>query len=125
MDMTAIVIAASIPSAITGFCFWLIEQNIQKRAEKERKEREARQAKVDERERDREQSELCIINCINASLALQVWEVKRMYNRLKKLYLAGRLNDTGLENAVTRGWITEDQKAEIIEAKKEQDAPKE
>ena len=68
--MTAIVIAASIPSAITGFCFWLIEQNIQKRAEKERKEREARQAKVDERERAREQSELCIINCINASLAL-------------------------------------------------------
>ena len=41
-----------------------------------------------------------------------------MYNRLKKLYLAGRLNDVGLENAVTRGWITEDQKAEIIEAKK-------
>ncbi|EDN79485.1 hypothetical protein RUMGNA_00253 [Mediterraneibacter gnavus ATCC 29149] len=70
VDMTAIVIAASIPSAITGFCFWLIEQNIQKRAEKERKEREARQAKVDERERAREQSELCIINCINASLAL-------------------------------------------------------
>lgn len=48
-----------------------------------------------------------------------------MYNRLKKLYLAGRLNDAGLENAVTRGWITEGQKAEIIEAKKEQDAPKE
>ena len=48
-----------------------------------------------------------------------------MYNRLRKLYLAGRLNDVGLESAVTRGWITEDQKAEIIEAKKEQDAPKE
>lgn len=48
-----------------------------------------------------------------------------MYNRLKKLYFAGRLNDACLENAVTRGWITEDQKAEIIEAKKEQDAPKE
>lgn len=57
--------------------------------------------------------------------SLQVWEVKRVYNRLKKLYLAGRLNDAGLGNAVTRGWITEDQKAEIIEAKKEQDAPKE
>ena len=57
--------------------------------------------------------------------SLQVWEVKKTYNRLKKLYLAGRLNDVGLENAVTRGWITEDQKAEIIEAKKEQDAPKE
>ena len=48
-----------------------------------------------------------------------------MYNLLKKLKLAGRLNDVGLENAVTRGWITEDQKAEIIEAKKEQDAPEE
>ena len=48
-----------------------------------------------------------------------------MSNRLKKLCLAGRFNGRGLENAVTRGWITEDQKAEIIEAKKEQDAPKE
>ena len=57
--------------------------------------------------------------------SLQVWEVKRNYKRLKKLYIAGMLNDTGLENAVTRGWITEDQKAEIIEAKKKQDAPKE
>ena len=30
MDVTAIIIAASIPSAITGFCFWLIERNIKK-----------------------------------------------------------------------------------------------
>lgn len=48
-----------------------------------------------------------------------------MYNRLKKLYLAGRLNDTGLENAVAKGWITEEQKAEIVEAKKEQESQKE
>lgn len=32
---------------------------------------------------------------------------------------------TQVWKAVTRGWITEDQKVEIIEAKKEQDAPKE
>ena len=45
MDVTAIIVAASIPSALTGFFFWLIEQSIQK-------------------------NELCIINCVNASLAL-------------------------------------------------------
>ena len=44
MDVTAIIVAASIPSALTGFFFWLIEQSIQ--------------------------NELCIINCVNASLAL-------------------------------------------------------
>ncbi len=36
MDMTTIVVAASIPSAFTGFCFWLIEQNLKKRADNER-----------------------------------------------------------------------------------------
>lgn len=33
MDVTAIIVAASIPSALTGFFFWLIEQSIQKRAD--------------------------------------------------------------------------------------------
>lgn len=70
MDITAILIAASVPSAITGFCFWLIERSIQSRAEKEKEERQARQAQVDEREKIREKSELCIINCLNASMAL-------------------------------------------------------
>ena len=60
MDVTAIIVAASIPSALTGFFFWLIEQSIRKRAEKE----------VDAREQIREKNELCIINCVNASLAL-------------------------------------------------------
>lgn len=70
MDWAAIIVAASIPSAITGFCFWLIEQNIQKRSEKEEVERQKRQKEVDERERVREKNELCIINSVNASLAL-------------------------------------------------------
>lgn len=70
MDITALIIAASIPSAITGFCFWLIEQNIKKRAEKDKKEREERQKKVDEREQIRENNELYIINSVNAAMAL-------------------------------------------------------
>ena len=60
MDMTTIVVAASIPSAFTGFCFWLIEQNLKKRADNE----------MDEREQIREKNELCIINSVNAAIAL-------------------------------------------------------
>ena len=70
MDVTAIIVAASIPSALTGFFFWLIEQSIQKRADKEKAERKERQKEVDAREQIREKNELCIINCVNASLAL-------------------------------------------------------
>ena len=36
-----------------------------------------------------------------------------MFERLKRLYLAGSLTDSGLANAVTRGWITSEQEAEI------------
>ena len=45
MDLIlTVVIAASIPSAITGFCFWCIEQKIQKQSKKrEDEERERRE----------------------------------------------------------------------------------
>jgi hypothetical protein len=70
MDMTTIVVAASIPSAFTGFCFWLIEQNLKKRADNEKEEREECQKQLDEREQIREKNELCIINSVNAAIAL-------------------------------------------------------
>lgn len=37
-----------------------------------------------------------------------------MYNTLKRLYQSGKLDEAGLENAVTKGWITEEQKKEIM-----------
>lgn len=40
-----------------------------------------------------------------------------MFNRLKKLYMAGRLTEAGLDNAVVKGWITAEQKAAIIAEK--------
>lgn len=70
MDVMALIAAMSIPSAITGFCFWLLEQRIEKRAKKEEKEREGRQKEADDRERNREKSELYIIKSVQASLAL-------------------------------------------------------
>lgn len=37
-----------------------------------------------------------------------------MYNYLKKLYNEGKLSAAGIENAVTKGWITEEEKNAII-----------
>nr|WP_325300146.1 XkdX family protein [uncultured Dysosmobacter sp.] len=45
-----------------------------------------------------------------------------MYNRLKRLYCEGRLDDTALQNAAERGWITDEQKQEIVDAAKDERA---
>ena len=70
MDITALVIAMSIPSAITGFCFWLRERKIQKRDEEEKKAREKRQKEIDERDERRREYELSQINMGLAAMAL-------------------------------------------------------
>ncbi len=59
MDPMEIILAMSIPSAITGFCFWLLEQRITKR-EKEREKKEA----------VREKQELLIVKSIGAAISL-------------------------------------------------------
>lgn len=40
-----------------------------------------------------------------------------MYDYLLRLYLSGRLNDAGLDNAVLKGWITNDEAEQIRAAK--------
>ena len=45
MDITTLIVAMSIPSGITGFCFWLLERRMEKR-EKEREKKEAVRAQV-------------------------------------------------------------------------------
>lgn len=37
-----------------------------------------------------------------------------MYERLNRLYKMGKLTETGLANAVIKGWITEAEKQEIM-----------
>ncbi len=39
-----------------------------------------------------------------------------MIERLKKLYKQDKLNEKNLDNAITKGWITKEQKTEIMEA---------
>ena len=37
-----------------------------------------------------------------------------MYDTLTRLYTEGKLTEAGLQNAVTKGWITQEQMDEII-----------
>ena len=70
MDLTALILAMSIPSAITGFCFWLLERQIKKRDEKDKEERERRQKEIDRRDAERREYEMCQLDMIVASMAL-------------------------------------------------------
>lgn len=70
MDLTTLVVAMSIPSAITGFCFWLIERKIQKADEQHKREREERQKELDRRDEQRREYEMCQLNMVVASMAL-------------------------------------------------------
>ncbi len=59
MDLTTFFLAMSIPSGITGFCFWILERKIDKREK-------ARERK----EEVREQQEYLIVKGIGAAIAL-------------------------------------------------------
>lgn len=70
MDLTAIIIAASIPSALTGFFFWCIEQKIQKQEKQREGEEAQRREDAEKRESLREQQELFLVQGVNAAIAL-------------------------------------------------------
>ena len=59
MDLTAIAIAMSIPSAITGVCFWCLEKRIDRRNKE-----------LDEKEAAREENEILMVKSIGAAIAL-------------------------------------------------------
>ena len=37
-----------------------------------------------------------------------------MFERLKRLYSEGKINETSINNAVEKGWITQEQADEIL-----------
>lgn len=59
MGLEALIFAMSIPSAITGFCFWCLERKISKR-----------QKEVDKKDAARRKNELIVIEGVNAAIAL-------------------------------------------------------
>ena len=64
------VMAAGIPTAVTAFCFWMIENRISQRQKKDDEERKRRQAYVDEKEAKRDELQYLLIQSVNASIAL-------------------------------------------------------
>lgn len=70
MDVTAILLMMGIPTAVTAFCFWLIERKISKRDKKDEAERKKRQDYIDSKEQARDEMQFLMIQTINASLAL-------------------------------------------------------
>lgn len=59
MDLGSLIVAMSIPSGITAFCFWLLERRMERR-EKEREKKEA----------VREKQEFLIVKGIGAAISL-------------------------------------------------------
>lgn len=59
MDVTTFIVAMSIPSTITGFCFWILEQKMEKREKKRER-----------KEKIREKQEFLMVKSIGAALAL-------------------------------------------------------
>ena len=59
MDIPTLLVTMSVPSAITAFCFWLIERKIERRDKEQEKRDEARR-----------KNEIIIIECMNAAMAL-------------------------------------------------------
>lgn len=74
--LAAIVAAAGIPGAIVGFIVWSMQQKILKR-DKERAEEALQYRKErEQKEADREQLELYLVDSINASMALSLATAK-------------------------------------------------
>lgn len=64
------VAAAGIPAAIVGFCVWLMQQKILKR-DKQREEANLQYRKErEEKEKNREQFEINLLEQVNATMAL-------------------------------------------------------
>lgn len=59
MDMTTLLVAMSIPSAITGLAFWMLEKKL-----------ERREIEQDEKDKARRNNEIIVIESVNAALAL-------------------------------------------------------
>lgn len=69
-SIQTLLLAMSIPSAVTGFCFWWLEHKINRKEVEEQKKREQNEKAADEKERIREKSQFLILQSVNAAIAL-------------------------------------------------------
>lgn len=74
MDITSlipvIIAAMGIPSAITGFCFWMLERKIKQRDEEAKKAAAKKEREEEEKDRKRREYETCQLNMTVSCMAL-------------------------------------------------------
>lgn len=63
-------LAAGVPAAITGFCFWLLKRQIKKQDEARKREETERERRAEEREASRERFDLMMLQSTSAAIAL-------------------------------------------------------
>lgn len=97
MDLQTLILAMSIPSAITAFCFWLLQRTITKRDTLAEEKRKKRQQEHDEQEKRRDELQYLVIQSVNASLALSEATAKAV-QRIPDAHCNGDM-DSALEYA--------------------------
>ena len=70
MSIGSLIAMMGIPTAVTGFFFWLLEHRIQKREKKREQQEATARAKAEEREHAREELQLIASQSTNAAIAL-------------------------------------------------------
>ena len=70
INIGALVALLGIPTAVTGFCFWLLEHRIQKRERQKGAEEAKHQKEATDRERAREDLQIITIQGASAAIAL-------------------------------------------------------
>lgn len=103
IDIAHLVALMGIPSAITGFCFWLVEHRIQRREKQRDQQEEARRKAAEkaaeerrhdaeERERAREELEVMIVQSTGAAIALAE-ATARAVQRIPDAHCNGDMSD--------------------------------
>ncbi len=64
------ILFACLPSAVTAFCFWLIEQRIAKHDKKREKEEQSRIAEAEKQEKIREKEQMLLVRSVSAAIVL-------------------------------------------------------
>ena len=70
INIGALVVLLGIPTAATGFCFWMLEHRIQKREKQKEAEEAKKQQEAAARERAREDLQIITIQGTSAAIAL-------------------------------------------------------
>ena len=70
INIGALVVLLGIPTAVTGFCFWMLEHRIQKREKQKEAEEAKRQKEAAARERAREDLQIITIQGTSAAIAI-------------------------------------------------------